>query len=119
MTGSNPTDRSKLGTKRHILTDKEGIPISAVMSSANTHDIKMVTDVVDNAVIKRSSNKSKIGRRNLQHLCMDKTYNSEPEEHKLIKRGYILHFLPKRKIDEKEKEEQKISIEIQQQQQSL
>ena len=22
--GSNPTDRSKLGTKRHILTDKKG-----------------------------------------------------------------------------------------------
>jgi len=25
MTGNNPTDRSKLGTKRHILTDKNGI----------------------------------------------------------------------------------------------
>ncbi len=53
MTGHNPTDRSKLGTKRHILTDKKGIPISVVISSASTHDIKLVTDVVDNAVIKR------------------------------------------------------------------
>ena len=26
MTGHNPTDRSKLGSKRHILVDKEGIP---------------------------------------------------------------------------------------------
>ena len=25
MTGHNPTDRSKLGSKRHILTDKYGI----------------------------------------------------------------------------------------------
>ena len=25
MTGNNPMDRSKLGTKRHILTDKKGI----------------------------------------------------------------------------------------------
>ena len=49
MTGNNPTDRSKLGTKRHILTDKNGIPISVVISSANTHDIKLVTDVVDNS----------------------------------------------------------------------
>ena len=55
MTGCNPTDRSKLGTKRHILTDKKGIPISAVISSASTHDIKLVTDVVDNAVVKRPS----------------------------------------------------------------
>jgi hypothetical protein len=38
MTGHNPTiDRSKLGTKRHILTDKKGIPLSAiVITSANT-----------------------------------------------------------------------------------
>ncbi|HEY6534736.1 MAG TPA: transposase [Candidatus Nitrosocosmicus sp.] len=54
MTGKNPTDRSKLGrTKRHILTDKNGIPLSIVISSASTHDIKIVTDVVDNRVIKR------------------------------------------------------------------
>ncbi len=55
MTGNNPTDRSKLGTKRHILTDKEGIPLSVVISSANTHDIKLVTDVIDNIVIRRPS----------------------------------------------------------------
>ena len=55
MAGNNPTDRSKLGTKRHILTDKKGIPLSAVISPANTHDIKLVTDVVDCIVIKRPS----------------------------------------------------------------
>ena len=55
MTRNNPTDRSKLGTKRHILTDKKGIPLSAVISSASTHDIKAVTDVIDNAVLKRPS----------------------------------------------------------------
>ena len=64
MTGNNPTDRSKLGTKRHILTDKKGIPLSVVISSASTHDIKLVTDVVDNTVIKRPppSYKTKTGR---------------------------------------------------------
>jgi len=99
MTGNNPVDRSKLGTKRHILTDKEGIPLSAVISSASTHDIKLVTDVIDSAVIKRQSSSSSsvptLGirrRRKLQHLCLDKAYNSEPEEQKLIKRGYILHI---------------------------
>ena len=29
--GNNPTDRSKLNTKRHILTDKNGIPLSTVI----------------------------------------------------------------------------------------
>ena len=41
MTGNNPADRSKLGTKRHILTDRDGIPLSAVITSSNTHDIKV------------------------------------------------------------------------------
>ena len=104
MTGSNPTDRSKLGTKRHILTDKKGIPLSAVISSASTHDINLVTDVVDNTVIRRrlsSSHKPKPGtRRGLQHLCLDKAYHSEPEEQELNKRGYVLHIPRKRKRDE-------------------
>src|SRR3954462_10742772 len=97
--GSNPTDRSKLGTKRHILTDKKGIPLSAVISSAKTHDIKLVTDVVDNMVIRRPSSKyrNKRIRRQQQHLCLDKGYNSEHEEQELIKRGYVLHIPIKKK----------------------
>ena len=105
MTGNNPTDRSKRGTKRHILTDKNGIPLSVVISSANTHDIKLVTYVVDNRVIKRPSNKTRTKgrrRRKLQHLCLDKGYNTENEEQKLFKRGYVLHIPPKRKRNEKD-----------------
>ncbi len=115
MTGNNPTDRSKLGTKRHILTDKKGIPLSAVISSASTHDIKLVTSVVDNTVIKRPSlYKIKTRRRRkLQHLCLDKAYNSEHDEQDLIKRGYVLHIPPKRKRDEKEEEEEKINVTTQ------
>ena len=105
MTGNNPTDRSKLGTKRHILTDKKGIPLSAVISSASTHDIKLVTNVVDSIVIKRPSpSKPKTGGRKrgrLQHLCLDKAYNSEPEEQELLKRGYVLHIPQKRRKGEK------------------
>ncbi len=43
--------------------------------------------------------------RKLQHLCLDKAYNSEPQEQELIKRGYVLHIPPKRKIGEKEEQE--------------
>ena len=86
MTGNNPVDRSKLGTKRHILTDKQGIPISAAISSASTHDIKLVTNVIDNSVIKRTfvSDKRKKGRRQHKyyHLCLDKAYQSKSIEQK-------------------------------------
>ena len=53
MTGHNPTDRSKLGSKRHILTDKYGIPLSVIITSANTHDVTVAIDTVDSMVLKR------------------------------------------------------------------
>ncbi len=68
--------------------------------------------MIENRVIKRppSSYKTKTTgrrkkRRKLQHLCLDKAYNSEPEEQELIKRGYVLHIPPKRKRGEKEEQE--------------
>jgi putative transposase len=102
MTGSSPVDRSKLGTKRHILTDKQGIPLSAIITPASTHDIKAVTDVIDNSVIKRTSasNKSKKGmkqRPEYHHLCLDRAYQSKPIENEIIKRGYVPHIPYKRK----------------------
>ena len=57
MTGHNPTNRrSKLGSKRHIITDKNGIPLSTFITSANTHDVTVATNTIDNIVIKRPSN---------------------------------------------------------------
>jgi len=53
MTGHITTERSKLGTKGHVLTDKKDITLSIVISSVISDDIKQVTDVVDNAVVKR------------------------------------------------------------------
>ena len=97
MTGNNPTDRSKLGTKRHILTDKNGTPLSVVITSANKHDIKAVTDVIDNAVLDRHSKlyftKKNTRRQHCQqeHLCLDRAYNSKSTENEIINRGYVPH----------------------------
>jgi transposase len=104
MTGSNPTDRGKLGTKRHILTDKYGIPLSVAISSANTHDIKLVTDVMDNMIIKRSSPSAKCNssrKRKLQHLCLDKAYSFKTVKQAIIKRGYVPHIPFKRNRGQK------------------
>lgn len=38
LTGPNPTDRGKKGSKIHLLTDRGGLPISVGISGANTHD---------------------------------------------------------------------------------
>jgi hypothetical protein len=65
MTGNNPIDRSKLCTKRSILTDKNGIPLSIMITTASTHDVKALTNVIDNLIIKQPfvSNKPKEGMR--------------------------------------------------------
>ena len=63
MTGPNPTDRGKLGTKRHVLTDKKGIPLSVIISAANTHDMKAATEILDSITVmkrpKENKNKTK------------------------------------------------------------
>ncbi len=115
MTGSNPTDRSKLGTKRHILTDKKGIPLSIVITSANKHDIKAVPDVIDNIVIKRpaalsSFTKERRRKKHYQHLCLDKAYNSKFTIQEIIKRGYILIYHIKEKEDNKKRPYSKSNI---------
>lgn len=101
MTGHNPVDRSKLGTKRHVLTDKNGIPLSVAITPASTHDIKAVTDVVDNEVVKRPSEshltKNKRMRKQCQHLCLDRAYVSKAMETQITNRGYVPHMPHKRK----------------------
>ena len=98
MTGHNPTDRGKLGSKRHILTDKDGIPLSIFITSANTHDVTVATYTIDNIVIKRRpsyKSKRKQNKRK-QNLCLDKAYHSKEVEQEIIKRGYIPHIRHRR-----------------------
>jgi putative transposase len=54
MSGSNATDRGKLGTKRHVLVDQKGISLSVIITSGNTHDMKAAINTLDNMVIKRA-----------------------------------------------------------------
>ncbi len=46
-TGPSPTDRGKAGTKRHILTDAQGIPLAIRLTGANVHDSVVLEEVVD------------------------------------------------------------------------
>lgn len=38
MTGPNPTDPGKSGSKIHLITDRNGLPLSLGISGANMHD---------------------------------------------------------------------------------
>ena len=41
-TGPNPTDRSKKGTKHHVLTDARGVPLNVISTAANRSDTPSV-----------------------------------------------------------------------------
>jgi len=45
--GPNPTDRRRPGSKHHILTDAEGIPLSVILTGANRHDITQLMPLVE------------------------------------------------------------------------
>ncbi len=123
MTGSNPTDRSKLGTKRLILTDKNGIPLSVVITPANKHDVKAVTYVVDGVVIKRptmppflSTSKERRGKNQHQHLCLDRGYSSRSVKQEITKRGYVPHIPYKRKRGQRKRHYAKRDVPLLQEQ---
>ncbi|MGI4748882.1 MAG: IS5 family transposase [Janthinobacterium lividum] len=46
-TGPNPTDRGRLGTKRHLITDRNGIPLAFVLTGANTNDSMPFKELLD------------------------------------------------------------------------
>jgi hypothetical protein len=46
-TGKNPTDKGKAGSKRHVVVDRDGIPLSVMLTAVNTHDSMVFEELVD------------------------------------------------------------------------
>ena len=47
QTGPNPTDRAKLGSKRHLICDGRGVPLVIQLSGANRNDSQQALALVD------------------------------------------------------------------------
>ena len=47
QTSPNPTDRGKLGAKRHIVVDARGIPLAATVTGAHRHDSMAFESTLD------------------------------------------------------------------------
>ncbi len=86
-TGPNPTDRGKLGVKRHVLTDGRGVPLAVLITAANVHDKWMVAAALD-AVAMRAPR----GPRRPVNLCLDKGYDYADAEAAVRIRGIIPHI---------------------------
>ena len=46
-TGKDPTNRGKLGTKRHLVVDCRGLPLAVTISASNVHDSQMLEATMD------------------------------------------------------------------------
>jgi transposase len=73
-TGRNPTDRGKLGSKHHIVVDRNGIPLAKpTLSAANEHDSNYFGPVLDSIrPIRRPRGRP---RRRPAKLHADKAYD--------------------------------------------
>jgi len=47
QTGPNPTDRAKLGSKRHVICDGRGVPLAVQLTGANRNDSQEALALVD------------------------------------------------------------------------
>jgi putative transposase len=51
--GPNPTDRAKMGTKKHLIVGQDGGPLGAVIDGANVNDHKLLEATLEAIVIER------------------------------------------------------------------
>lgn len=103
--GPNPTDRAKNGTKRSMLTDSGGGPLSVVIAPANVHDTKLLDETIEAIIVERP----KPTKKNPQHLCLDKAYDNPTGEQVISEHGYQGHI---RRIGEEDSDrERKKSIQ--------
>ena len=96
QTGPNPTDRRKAGTKHHILTDGNGIPLAATITGANRHDVTQLIKLVDS--IPPIYGKPGRPRRRPDALYADRAYDSRWHRDELRRRGIRPH-LARRKTE--------------------
>ena len=100
-TGPNPTDRGKLGTKRGIICEGQGIPVGVNLEAANPHDMTLLQEMIDNIVIERPAYLPAI-----VNLCLDKGFDyRECEE--LVVENCMRPHIRARGEEIKEKEEGK------------
>ena len=92
-TGPSPTDRRKRGSKHHVLTDAQGIPLAALVTGAHRHDVTQLLPLLE--AIPPVRGKRGRPRRRPHRVQGDRGYDSEPHRQELRARG-IIPILAKR-----------------------
>jgi transposase len=83
--GKNPTDKGKAGSKRHLVSDRRGVPLAVILTAANVHDSMVFEELIDAIEpIKRPRGRP---RRRPNNLHADKAYDDKKCKEALRKRS--------------------------------
>jgi len=84
-TGPSPVDRRKPGSKHHLLTDGNGIPVVVHTGPANQHDVTELLALINDI----PAIKGKVGapRYRFDELYADRAYDSDPHRQALREVG--------------------------------
>ncbi|QNE24119.1 IS5 family transposase [Streptomyces sp. INR7] len=96
LTGPNPVDRGKYGSKIHLITERTGLPISVGISGANLHDSQALIPLVKGIPPIRSRRGRR--RRKPDKLHGDKGYDYPHLRRWLRGRG-ITHRIARKGIE--------------------
>jgi putative transposase len=89
-TGKNPTDRGKLGAKRSLLVEANGIPVGLAVDGANRHDMKLTAATL--ARIPPDVDRPRPTPDQPQGLCLDKGYDYDEVREIVIEFGFTAHI---------------------------
>ncbi|WP_442861784.1 IS5 family transposase [Burkholderia sp. PAMC 26561] len=95
-TGPNPVDRARPGSKHHVATDANGVPLSIILTGANRHDVTQLLPLIDAIPVIRGIRGRPLQKP--QFVYADRGYDSEAHRQKLRERG-IKPVLAKRRTE--------------------
>jgi transposase len=82
LTGPSPVDRSRLGSKHHVICCGNGIPLALTVTAANRNDITQLLELVD-----RIAPVGPHGKFRPKVLLADRAYDSRRHRAELRDRG--------------------------------
>jgi len=94
-TGKSPTDRSKSGSKIHLLVDQRGAPLALHITGANEHDKWSAHDLIVSIMAERPD-----PQQVKQHFCADKGYDYDDVHEFVEQERYIVHIKHRRRRNE-------------------
>ena len=95
-TGPSPVDRSKAGSKHHLIVDANGVPLACLLTGANEPDIIQLLPLVE--AIPPLRGKRGRPRRRPNTLLADRGYDSQRHRQALRARG-IRPIIAKRRTE--------------------